>query len=262
MGVDGGAGNAISLSEIQSFYGGSNPISLSEYYRNGSLVPGDQVTSQSDTNGTTSQTIGQFSVAVSSAFNGSLSSASNVGFPGSVTVAANTAVITPINIHEDKDGDQSSLTVTILVNGSSIGSFTTEDNTGNGAGLVPGRIRGPAAFGAGSGTILATLSAGDVVSFSHSGNYGSAPGFVSQVQTRPETFDVSFTNNNATTITLSSGSTGGAQSYTQSQTRQVKDDSSTANYTLGYAAVLGNTNVPAGGTINMDVFNAPGTATP
>ena len=41
MGVDGGAGNAISLSEIQSFYGGSNPISLSEYYRaaSGTEVP-------------------------------------------------------------------------------------------------------------------------------------------------------------------------------------------------------------------------------
>ena len=48
MGVNGGAGNAISLSELQTYYGGSNPISLSEYYRNGSLVPGDQVTAQSN----------------------------------------------------------------------------------------------------------------------------------------------------------------------------------------------------------------------
>ena len=41
MGVNGGAGNAISMSEIQSFYGGSNPISLSEYYRaaSGTEVP-------------------------------------------------------------------------------------------------------------------------------------------------------------------------------------------------------------------------------
>jgi len=29
----------ISLSQLQGEYGGSNPISLSEYYRNGSLVP-------------------------------------------------------------------------------------------------------------------------------------------------------------------------------------------------------------------------------
>lgn len=39
MGVNGGAGNAISLSEIQSYYGGSNPISVSEYNRGGSFVP-------------------------------------------------------------------------------------------------------------------------------------------------------------------------------------------------------------------------------
>ena len=39
MGVNGGSGNAISLSEIQSYYGGSNPISVSEYNRGGSLVP-------------------------------------------------------------------------------------------------------------------------------------------------------------------------------------------------------------------------------
>ena len=38
MAVNGGAGNAISISEIQTFYGGSNPAALSEYYRNGSEV--------------------------------------------------------------------------------------------------------------------------------------------------------------------------------------------------------------------------------
>lgn len=37
---------AISLSQIQSEYGGSNPISMSEYYRNGSYVP-NAITSSS-----------------------------------------------------------------------------------------------------------------------------------------------------------------------------------------------------------------------
>ena len=40
MAVDGGTGNTISLSEIQTYYGGENPISMSEYYRGGSEVPG------------------------------------------------------------------------------------------------------------------------------------------------------------------------------------------------------------------------------
>lgn len=49
MGVNGGAGNAISLSEIQSYYGGSNPISLSEYNRGGSLVPATKTDTTSNT---------------------------------------------------------------------------------------------------------------------------------------------------------------------------------------------------------------------
>ena len=39
MGVNGGSGNQLAFSEIQSFYGGSNPINISEYYRGGSQVP-------------------------------------------------------------------------------------------------------------------------------------------------------------------------------------------------------------------------------
>ena len=109
--------------------------------------------------------------------------------------------------------------------------------------------------------IRLTTSAGDVVNYtSNSGEFGS--GVYSQRRATVTTHDVDFTNNGSVTITTTSGSTGGAQSYTAGQTRKVKDDQSTSNYTLGYDAVLGNTNVPASGTINMDVFNAPGTATP
>jgi hypothetical protein len=66
MGVDGGAGNAISLSEVQTFYGGSNPISMSEYYRGGSEVPSTAtvVASNSDS-GTTSATSGSVAAVVS-----------------------------------------------------------------------------------------------------------------------------------------------------------------------------------------------------
>ena len=49
MGVDGGAGNAISLSEVQTFYGGSNPISMSEYYRGGSEVPNTRTDTTTNT---------------------------------------------------------------------------------------------------------------------------------------------------------------------------------------------------------------------
>ena len=97
MGVNGGAGNAISLSELQSYYGGSNPISLSEYYRNGSLVPGDQVTAQSNVSGTADQTVGQFTVDVTTTndfhwFNHSYGSLINpFNSSASYTIAADTA---------------------------------------------------------------------------------------------------------------------------------------------------------------------------
>jgi len=39
MGVNGGSGNLITFQQLQDYYGGSHPISLSEYYRGGSLVP-------------------------------------------------------------------------------------------------------------------------------------------------------------------------------------------------------------------------------
>jgi hypothetical protein len=59
----------VSLSEIQGEFGGSNPISLSEYYKGGTLVPNFSLTSSIPTSGTIS--VGNFrSTAVSPTVNG------------------------------------------------------------------------------------------------------------------------------------------------------------------------------------------------
>jgi len=255
MGVDGGAGNAISFSEIQTFYGGTNPISLSEYYRGGSEVPGEQVTAQSDTSGTADQTIGEFGVDVTttSTFTGSLQNQSN---SASVSIQSDTAKVEITNIHPDADGGSSNRTVTVFRNGVSIGSFATNDGAGNGAAILACTIAGPANNGAVSSPNGGTFSSG-TITFS-----GSSSTMREVTRAQVTTHDVDFTNNGSVTITTTSGSTGGAQSYTAGQTRKVKDDQSTSNYVLGYDAVTGNTNVPASGTINLDVFNAPGTPTP
>lgn len=47
---------AISLSQIQSEFGGSNPISMSEYYRNGSYVPSSITTGAGSWSGYTGNT--------------------------------------------------------------------------------------------------------------------------------------------------------------------------------------------------------------
>jgi hypothetical protein len=261
MGVNGGAGNAISLSELQTYYGGSNPISLSEYYRNGSLVPGDQVTSQSNVSGTADQTVGQFTVDVTTtnAFTGSITATTINPFNNnaSYTIAADTAYVIYGHAHPDADGGSSTISGTITIGGSS-SSYSTEDNTGNGAFVVGGYLRGPANNGAiNTGQVL---SAGTGVTASTSG--GNYSRLIKYTRANVTTHDVDFRNNNAVTITTTSGSTGGAQTYTQNQTRKVKNDQSTSNWTLGYNAVNGNTNVPSSGTINMNVFNAPGNPTP
>lgn len=256
MGVDGGAGNAISLSEIQTYYGGSNPVSLSEYYRGGSEVPGNQVTAQAETSGTSDQTIGEFTADVTStsAFTGALSYGSFTS--GSISIQSDTATVEIYNNHPDADGGQSFRTANVTVGGTSVGSFQTHDNTGNGALILACTVAGPANNGAVSSPNGGTHSSGTVSAT------GTSVLLREVTRASVTTHDVDFTNNSSVTITTTSGSTGGAQSYTAGQTRKVKNDSSTNSYVLGYDAVNGNTNVPASGTINMDVFNAPGSATP
>ena len=290
MGVDGGAGNAISLSEIQTYYGGSNPVSLSEYYRGGSEVPGNQVTAQAETSGTSDQTIGEFTADVTStsAFTGSIvvgagsatlfrritfsSSGSTITGTTSYTVTADDATIgifAPLETQQAEDDTAPSGTVVINING---GSSINCSASGSNETPTNVHFQGPAALGASLTGVAgfsssvsphSTLSTGDVINIvSFSGQGGGTGSVKTQRRASVTTHDVDFTNNSSVTITTTSGSTGGAQSYTAGQTRKVKNDSSTNSYVLGYDAVNGNTNVPASGTINIDVFNAPGSATP
>lgn len=265
MGVDGGAGNAISLSEVQTFYGGSNPISMSEYYRNGSLVPGDLVAAQSNTSGSSSQTIGQFGVTVTPAF-GSVNDSGNrstgVGGGGvsPYTVVSNDASITCSGGGGNNDGT-AAVEVRVTRSGSTLLDASRSAGGTQAVGVV---FKGPAHDGSGinfSGAESTVLQVGDIVTIlSYTGENPSFGAIATS--RRAGIFDVAFQNNNATTITTTSGSTGGAQSYTQNQSRTVIDDASSASYTLGYDAVNGNTNVPTSGSINMNVFNAPGSAAP
>jgi len=277
MAVDGGTGNEISFSDLQTFYGGSNPISLSEYYRGGSEVPGEQVTAQANTSGTSDQTIGEFTADVTSTstFTGAL---------GSITSRVSTSV------SNNSGGSSISDTYTVLASDSVLilsgggqnnqGGDDPPDPTGswstsgviNISPVASGQgkfYKGPAYQSGDSSdlTFSGSISAG---TFTITSSVGTAGGGVS-VSTRRRasvtTHDVDFTNNSSVTITTTSGSTDGNNStgsltFTAGQTRKVKDNASSNSYVLGYDAVNGNTNVPASGTINMDVFNAPGTPTP
>ena len=248
MGVNGGAGNAISFSEIQTFYGGSNPISISEYYRGGSEVPTNAVAAQAETSGTSSQTVGDFAVTVTEVA-GSLttSSLSSVSFRR-VTVTA----------------QHSFVTMTITGGGQAIFSYHPSPGTGNSVQLLSTSLGGggePTSvtytfrcpqFNSGDATASDSNTYAAGMEVIASGTNTGTAGF------RAVEHDVDFTNNNSATLTTTSGSTGGAQTYTSGQTRKVKDNQSTNSYVLGYDAIGGNTNVPTSGTVNIDIFNAPG----
>ena len=63
MGVNGGSGNLITFQQLQDFYGGAHPISLSEYYRGGALVPSSVVNVVS--NGAVSQALSARGISLS-----------------------------------------------------------------------------------------------------------------------------------------------------------------------------------------------------
>ena len=228
MGVDGGAGNAISLSEVQTFYGGSNPISMSEYYRGGSEVPSTAtvVASNSDS-GTTSATSGSVAAVVSND-----STSSTITGAGNVSFTIDT---------ESAGGS----TVTISL---------TNNNSGEGqATLSRGGSQILATVGS---TVTGTVNDGDSLTMSGSGN--ANPVFSYPRLTR--VYDMTLTNNTGQTLNLTSSPWGNDSTFTNGEVKTA-DNQSSNSWSWSHPAVTGtfNTNVPASGTINMDIFNAPGT---
>ena len=230
MGVDGGAGNAISLSEVQTFYGGSNPISMSEYYRGGSEVPSTAtvVVSNSDS-GTTSATSGSVAAAVSTD-TAVTTIGSGYGNAGTIftidTGTAGGSTVTVTMAASQSDDNQS-----VIVSPSGPTVFSGSNGTWTGSDGVSYRIFGPD---------------GSNGSFSY-----------------PRTntvYDMTLTNNTGQTLNLTSSPWGNDSTFTNSEVKTA-DNQSSNSWSWSHPAVTGtfNTNVPASGTINMNIFNAPGT---
>lgn len=255
MAVNGGAGNAISFSEIQSFYGGSNPIDLSDYYRaaSGTEVPNVGTVVAAAANQTynnqtpgSAVTRGNFDVTVTE----------DVGSPTTTSIGAvGTAFIDVLS---------TTSRILLTVTGSGTAVFYRRPDP-NAPGLVtilstdsPASvaISGPN-YDSSDGSATTSIPAGQ--QFVADGGGAASVSGGSHI-TRPDEFDVSFKNTNSNTLTTTSGSQGGAQTYTQNQTRSVGNNLSTNSYVLGHDIVQANanTNIPTSGTINIDAFNAPG----
>jgi len=231
MPVNGGAGNAISLSEVQTFYGGSNPISMSEYYRGGDQVP-DTAVDAASASGTASDTT------------------ENVA----VTVATETGVTT---IGSGYGGAGTNFTIDTGTAGGSTVTVTMTVSTSDDFQSVIVAPSGPTVFSGGNGT----WTGSDGVSYIIFGPDGSNGSF-SYPQTNT-VYDLTITNNTGQTLDMTMSPWADDSSFTDGEVATA-DNQSSNSWSWSHPAVSGsgNTNVPTSGTINMDVFNAPGTPAP
>jgi len=239
MAVNGGAGNAISFSEIQAFYGGSDPISISEYARGGDNVPSSFAGASTATTGTSSQTVDDFAVTVTEV-DGSLvnlttsgSNQADAPFPISTNAASFTLLNTTSFVNVVITGNG---TCTFFVNNSQIGSVSPD---GSATGFT---IRGPQ-FVSGDRTLSVNtaFSAGDV--FSLSCTQGSSTN-TSTHGVRAIEYDITFQNNNSTgdTYNLTSNSTGGSSktAYAAGDSFLAQNNGSSNQFVLAYDNVTGS----------------------
>ena len=235
MPVNGGAGNAISFSEIQAFYGGSGPISISEYARGGDNVPSSFSGSSTATTGTSSQTVDDFAVTVTEV-DGTLQTSSNPITPnsltGSFTVQNTTSFVYSSTAH---------------VNGTSV--WYKNNNAIHVVNGVGGSIRiaGPQYNSTDSTLTVAsetngtvTFSAGDVLRVATSGptTNASTHGY------RAIEYDINFQNNNSTgdTYNLTSNSTGGSSktAYAAGDSFLAQNNGSSNQFVIAYDNVTGS----------------------
>jgi hypothetical protein len=329
MGVDGGAGNAISLSEVQTFYGGSNPISMSEYYRGGSEVPNTRTDTTTNTGvtglvaqgfssgatGGSSLDGNQSRLTIDGANNSNVNATVGTGtivFSASTTVSVTKdggSTILENQAHFRLDGydflDGSNaisqnvtagsgadegdfVTIATLTAEQASGTiglritFARSSGEGNGTSNTSVRIRRGGSVihslttsfdnGVGSNSVanITNAQAGDIVEVSKTQSANTLGTFLpreciggnADKTYAAGSYAVAFrgtggNNSNPGLDATLNFSTSGTVQYNSFGGGFTSVSTTDTNTTVNT-----NTNVPASGTVNMDVFNAPGTASP
>lgn len=336
MGVDGGSGNPISFSELQTYYGGSNPISMSEYYRGGSEVPSTRTDTTTNTGVTALVNQSAFFGTAGSGVDGNqsrliINGANNTGvnsspatgtvvFSESTTVSAtkdfslnslleyhlntsNNTFYTSTSAHLRLGGydffDASNCVRSVTTSSSFVTAQTLTSALADGTcgieiyclaanseqdGAINPAVnikRGgttlysfnvPINNGAGlvSSASLTGLQSGDIIEARNT--YGSdtrvvffpreAVGGNADNTFSAGSYDLSFfglggNNNNPGLDATLNFSTSGTVQYNSFGGTFTSVSTTNTDVTVNT-----NTNVPASGTVNMDVFNDPGTASP
>ena len=252
MGVNGGAGNTISFSEIQAFYGGSGEISISEYARGGDNVPSSITGASTATSSSGAATKNDFGITQSTGtqFTGNLGSLTFRSV-SSYTVTADDAIV-GLGGNAGASDQNPSHTWTITRSGSVVFGPTALSAAGAessslylgspGSGQYQAYLKGPAWNSAGTSPLLSTsfqAQAGDVVTPNTTGDAR----ITSQRRSGVTIYDVTFTNNNSTgdTYTLASSSTAHSTKsvYAAGDSQKVLDDSTSNSWTIAYDNVTG-----------------------
>ena len=255
MAVNGGSGNAISLGEIQAFYGGSAPTSLSEYNRGGSLVPSTFAGSATATTGTSSQTVDDFGVTVTTIATGYTSFSTtitqgNSGFSGgqsngnwnvireNASSGTGTWTARVLNASTTLSGNCDGKALTVTKNSTQV------VNLGNSGGswsvsCAPGDVL--------VWTCSAGIGGGGTINRSQSWAWSGSPSIQYTANTNGGTsgsisaYNVVFANNTSTgdTYTLTSGSTGSETVYSPGESQTVTSNGSSNSWVLAYDNVTG-----------------------
>ena len=256
-----GAGTEISFSTLRDFYGDTNPVSLSEFARGGSLVDSTFAGASTATTATGSGTKNDFAISQTT-------HTVYTGSPGSFTTRASDGTTTAYQ--------GVSLTYTVVAGDSIIstfgGAFTDFGGENNIQAIAGFQIsvnggsptsignttlywKGPAWQSGHNPSILSyysSFSLGDVVTMTTTaGNHSGSVSLASSRVAASSEYDITFTNNNSTgdTYTLTSNSTrigSNSQVYAGGASRLVKDNSTSNQWTIAYDNVTGSGSGTAG----------------
>ena len=260
--LGGGAGSEISFSTLRDFYGDSNPVSLSEFTRGGSLVASTFAGASTATTTTGTGTKNDFAIAQTAytvytgspgSFTTRESDATSTAYQGvslTYTVAAGDSVISLGGAgYTDFSGDEPNIQV---VNGFQL-SVNGGSSTSYGGSFF--YFKGPAWQNGHHPSILSyqgSFSAGNTITMTTTaGNYSAFVTLSSSRVAASSEYDITFTNNNSTgdTYTLTSNSTrigSNSQVYAAGDSRLVKDNSTSNQWTIAYDNVTGSGSGTAG----------------
>ena len=258
MAVNSGTlGTTISWSDLQAAYGGSHPISISEYYSGGANVPSTNTVVDSESaSGTGDNTTGDVVVDVTTN-PGSTMYGSLVETTPSGNGTANGNTLSYVSLRGEGRGNHTIIRYPQLNfqgHPTQIFSYSQDDNPG-----FTVTVRGGAHQSGDGPAGQYTISSTQSIAWSGFRSTGSTLGTRS-VSVSATTYDHSITNHTGHTLNMTMSPWADDSSFIDSETATDNGNSS-ASWSWSHPAVTqnSNTNIPSSGVTSINQFNVPGT---